>query len=73
MSFKAGFISATISTLPKLLTIKDDAQVPNVSVRTIHTLLRKQKLSHYKLRAQMRFDRVHLNEYSAKRIFRAAA
>jgi excisionase family DNA binding protein len=68
MSFKADFISATISTSPKLLTIRDAAQVLNVNVRTIHTLLKKQQLSHYKVRGQWRFDRVHLNEYLAKRI-----
>ena len=65
--------SPSIAVLPRLLTIKEAAEVLNVSVRTVHTILAKKQLTYFKVRGQLRFDAKHLNEYLERRMVKAVA
>jgi excisionase family DNA binding protein len=68
----AVLASPSIAVLPRLLTIKEAAEVLNVSVRTVHTIIGKKQLTYFRVRGQLRFDPAHLNEYLQRRIVRAA-
>jgi excisionase family DNA binding protein len=60
------------TSLPRLLNIREAAQVLGVSVRTVHTLKKLRQLTYIKVRGSIRFDPAHLDEYLQKRIVRAA-
>lgn len=64
--------SPSVAVIPRLLTIKEAADVLNVSVRTVHTILAKKQLTYFRVRGQLRFDPKHLNEYLERRMVRAA-
>jgi excisionase family DNA binding protein len=58
--------------LPSLLTIQEVAKILRVSVRTVHTLIKKKQLAYVKVRGSLRFDPVHVYEYLQKRTVKAA-
>jgi excisionase family DNA binding protein len=62
----------TIIALPRLLNIKEAAHVLHISVRTVHTLIKNKQLTYFRVRGQLRFDPVHLNDYLGKRMVQAA-
>jgi len=63
--------SPSIANLPRLLNIKETAEILNVSVRTVHTILKNRQLTYFRVRGQLRFDPAHLNEYLRRRMVRA--
>lgn len=68
----ALLVIPSVTALPKLLTIKEVAHFLNVSVRTVHTIIKAKQLSHSRVRGQLRFDPIHVDEYLRKRTVRAA-
>jgi excisionase family DNA binding protein len=62
----------SVIALPKLLSIKDVAHFLNVSVRTVHTIIKAKQLTHSRVRGQLRFDPIHLDQYLQKRTVQAA-
>jgi excisionase family DNA binding protein len=64
--------SPSIASLPRLINIKEAAHILDVSVRTVHTLLKKKQLTHFRVRGQLRFDPAHLQDYLSKRMVKAA-
>ena len=62
----------SVISLPKLLTIKEVAHFLNVSVRTVHTIIKAKQLTHSRVRGQLRFDPIHLEEYLRRRTVQAA-
>jgi excisionase family DNA binding protein len=62
----------SIINLPRLLNIKEAAHVLGVSVRTVHTLKDNKQLTFFRVRGQLRFDPLHLDQYLQKRMVQAA-
>jgi excisionase family DNA binding protein len=62
----------SVISLPKLLTIKEVAHFLNVSVRTVHTILNSKQLTYSRVRGQLRFDPIHIDDYLQKRTVQAA-
>jgi excisionase family DNA binding protein len=62
----------TVIALPRLLNIKEAAHVLGVSVRTVHTLKDNKQLTYFRVRGQLRFDPIHLDQYLQKRMVQAA-
>jgi len=58
--------------LPRLLNIKEAAHVLSVSVRTVHTLIKNKQLTYFRVRGQLRFGPIHLDQYLQKRMVAAA-
>jgi excisionase family DNA binding protein len=59
--------------LPRLVNIGEAAYFLHVSIRTVHRLIKLKQLTLFRVRGQLRFDPVHLDEYLQKRKVRAAA
>jgi excisionase family DNA binding protein len=72
MSKKQFPAAPSVISLPKLLTIKEVAHFLNVSVRTVHTILRSKQLTYSRVRGQLRFDPIHVADYLQKRTVQAA-
>jgi excisionase family DNA binding protein len=62
----------SVIALPKLLTIKEVAHFLNVSVRTVHTIIKAKQLTHSRVRGQLRFDPIDIDEYLRRRTVQAA-
>jgi excisionase family DNA binding protein len=62
----------SVIALPKLLNIKEVAHFLNVSVRTVHTIIKAKQLTHSRVRGQLRFDPMHVADYLQKRTVQAA-
>ena len=62
----------SVISLPKLLNIKEVAHFLNVSVRTVHTIIKAKQITHSRVRGQLRFDPIHLDEYLRRRTVQAA-
>ena len=62
----------TVIALPRLLNIKEAAHVLGVSVRTVHTLKDNKQLTYFRVRGQLRFDPIHLDQYLQRRMVQAA-
>lgn len=59
--------------LPRMLTIKEVASLLNVSIRTVHTIIKNRQLRFYRVRGQLRFDLADVNDYLQKRAVKPAA
>jgi len=68
---KPALAAPSVIALPRLLTIKEVAHVLNVSVRTVHRIIKLKQLTYFRVRGQLRFDPVHLDQYLQKRTIRA--
>jgi excisionase family DNA binding protein len=62
----------SLIALPRLLNIKEAAHVLGISVRTVHTLLKNKQLTYFRVRGQLRFDPIHLDQYLQRRMVQAA-
>jgi excisionase family DNA binding protein len=62
---------SSVLALPKLLNIKEVAHFLNVSVRTVHTIIKTKQLTYFRVRGQLRFDPIHIDQYLQKRMVRA--
>ena len=62
----------TVAGLPRLLNIKETAHILGISVRTVHTLKDKKQLTYFRVRGQLRFDPIHIDQYLQKRMVQAA-
>jgi excisionase family DNA binding protein len=67
-----ALLSPSVTTLPRLLNIREVAHVLGVSTRTVKRLLKNKQLTHYRVRGQLRFDPIHLDQYLQKRRLAAA-
>jgi excisionase family DNA binding protein len=57
--------------LPRLLNLKEVAHVLNVSVRTVHTIIKTRQLTYSHVRGQLRFDPIHIDQYLRNRTIAA--
>jgi excisionase family DNA binding protein len=62
----------SLIALPQLLNVRQVAHILGVSVRTVHTLKDKKQLTYFRVRGQLRFDPVHIDQYLQKRMVQAA-
>jgi excisionase family DNA binding protein len=69
---KSALAAPSVLTLPRLLTIKEVAHVLNVSVRTVYKIIKAKQLTYFRVRGQLRFDPIHLDQYLQKRTIRAS-
>jgi len=69
---KRNVVIPSVVSLPKLLNIKEVAHFLNVSVRTVHTIIKAKQLTHSRVRGQLRFDPIHIDEYLRRRTVQAA-